>query len=347
MQLESSAVLNTEMTEDELEDSILTERLEEQRQCRVLVVDDDELVRARLAALLKSARYDVELASSGKEALAVLAQVDCDLVLTDWQMPDMDGLALCRQLRLARQGRDRYIYVLMLTVRNTKSDLLQGLASGADDYVIKGAPTSELLARLEVGRRITHVDHSVRAANEENRRLALVDHLTQAYNLRYLAKYLPRELNRAQRYGRPLAVLSCDIDEFKQVNDRFGHHVGDELLRTFVERCEGCIRHGCDWIARIGGDEFIIVLPETSFEGAINVDKKLRRHFASEPILTQAGSILVKVSIGVTAVDANHQLHSSIRTEDLIRAADRRMYAEKRRNRTCTLTGAGSNHGLN
>jgi diguanylate cyclase (GGDEF)-like protein len=330
MQLEASTLLTKESSEEELEDSILAERLEEHRQCRVLVVDDDDLVRAKFSSLLKSAHYDVELASTGEEALRILANIDCHLVLTDWQMPDMDGLALCREVRLAHQ--DRYIYVLMLTVRSTRQDVLLGLASGADDYIVKGAPISEILARLEVGRRITHVDDSVRAANQENKRLSLIDQLTEAYNLRYLMKYLPRELSRAQRYSRPLAVLNCDIDDFKQFNDCHGHAVGDEILRGFVKHCDACIRQGCDWLARVGGDEFIIVLPETSFHGAAHVEKKLRRHFATQPILTRAGPIQVRVSIGVTAVDAKQHLHSAAGIEDLIRTADRRMYADKQRN---------------
>jgi two-component system cell cycle response regulator len=328
MRLESGAVLLNGLSDDPLEDTILTEQLEEQRQCRVLVVDDDDLVRAKLSSLLRGAQYDVEQASSGEEALRVLGRSDCHLVLTDWQMPDMDGLKLCREIR--RAHKEAYIYVLMLTVRGTKKDMLEGLASGADDYIVKGSPITEVLARLEVGRRITHVDHSLRAANQENRRLSLIDQLTQAYNLRYFVKYMPRELHRAQRYGHALAVLSCDIDDFKQVNDRLGHAVGDDVLCGVVHRCDSSIRQGSDWIARTGGDEFLIVLPETPTHGAAYVAKKLRQSFLSEPIATRAGPVKISVSIGVTAVDAHHPAQTSMRVEDLVRTADRSMYGAKR-----------------
>ncbi len=327
MHLEPNRAL-AESSDIDLEDTILTRLLEARRQCCVLVVDDDDLVRSRLASQLKACHYDVEVAASGKEALRVLAETHCHIVLTDWQMPDMDGLTLCRRVRLAQ--KKGYVYVLMLTVRNTKEDILAGLAAGADDYVVKGAPMDEILARLEVGRRITHVEHSLRATNREHRRLSLTDSLTGAYNLRHFVKYLSRELKRSQRYGHPLAVLSCDIDEFKQVNDRFGHEAGDELLREFVVRSESCIRKDSDWLARVGGDEFMIVLPETTAGGAKQVAQKLFQVFAMEPVLTRAGPISFTVSIGVTGVEAKHEPDSSLRLEDLIRAADRGMYASKR-----------------
>jgi two-component system cell cycle response regulator len=221
----------------------------------------------------------------------------------------------------------------MFTVRDTKQDLLSGLAAGADDYVIKGAPIDEILARLDVGRRITHVEHSLRTSNRENHLLAVTDPLTGAHNLRYLAKQLPRELARSQRYGHPLAVLSCDIDAFKKVNDQYGHDAGDQLLRTFVALTEGSIRKDSDWLARVGGDEFMVVLPETTLQGANRVARKLRRVFSLEPVATDAGTIHFSVSIGVTALDSSHTVEAPQQIRDLLRAADRQLYASKRRSR--------------
>ena len=223
--------------EDETEvlyDTTIVQQLVPQRQCRVLIVDDDEIVRAHLSAILKRAHYDVEVAASGEDALRILDTSPCQILLTDWQMPGMDGLALCRKVRL--EHVEGYVYLMMLTVRESKQDMLTSLAAGADDYIVKGSSIEEILARMEVARRITHLEYSLRSSNRENRRLSVTDALTAAHNRRYLMKYLPRELARAQRYNRPLSVLSCDIDGFKQVNDRLGHAAGDYVLQEFVLR---------------------------------------------------------------------------------------------------------------
>jgi diguanylate cyclase (GGDEF)-like protein len=311
----------------DLHDTILTQRMESSQPCRVLVVDDDDLVRARLTALLRNAEFEVEAASNGEDALRIMGSRHCQVLLTDWQMPDMDGLTLCRIVR--SEHAKSYVYVLMLTVRDSKEDLLKGLGAGADDYVVKSAPVEEILARLEVARRITHIEYSLRRSNRENRRLAVTDELTGAHNLRFLMKNLPRELSRSQRYVHPLAVLSCDIDRFKKINDAYGHDVGDDVLRAFVVRANGCIRGGSDWLARVGGDEFMVVLPETDVAGAKRVAQKLRKVFSHCPVSTHAGPVKLTVSIGITALEAQAEIRESSRIEDLLRAADRGLYASK------------------
>jgi two-component system, cell cycle response regulator len=326
MQLENP-VEELEYTSSDLADTILTRRLSTARPCRVLICDDDNLVRARLSSLLRASSFDVEVACSGEEALTIMNSQPCQVLLTDWQMPDMDGLTLCRIVRADQN--ESYVYVLMLTVRNSKEDLLAGLAAGADDYLVKGTPVEELLARLEVARRITHVEHSLRTSNQENWRLSVTDPLTGTNNLRYLTKYLPRELARSRRYNHPLAVLSCDIDGFKKINDRYGHEAGDELLRAFVERTESCLRKDSDWLARVGGDEFMIVLPETKVAGANRVAHKLRQTYVQSPVETHAGPVSFTASVGVTAVEAAHEFENVSKIEHLLRAADRGLYASK------------------
>jgi two-component system, cell cycle response regulator len=308
------------------DDTMDLKPVEVPRRCRVLVVDDDELVRAQLSALLRVGGYDVVAAGSGEEAIRALATRDCQMVLTDWQMPDMDGLALCRQLRL--EHTESYVYVLMLTVRSRKSDILAGLAAGVDDYVVKGASAEELLARLQVGRRITRLEQSLRKSTRENRRLAVTDALTGARNRRYLTEYLNRELERSRRYDRPLAILACDIDGFKTVNDRLGHEAGDEVLRAFVGRAASCLRSDSDWIARLGGDEFVVVLPETMLVAAAGVGDKLRMVLKEKPISTFGGPVTATVSIGVSAIQTAQELAATSAIE-LMRAADRGLYSAK------------------
>jgi diguanylate cyclase (GGDEF)-like protein len=316
-----------EISRSDISDTILTQRLKLATPCRVMVVDDDEMARSRLEVLLRASQFEVEVASGGEEALRIMNEQPCQVLLTDWQMPDMDGLTLCRFVRAGQN--ESYVYVLILTVRDRQEDLLTGLAAGADDYLIKGGPIQEMLARLEVARRITHVEHSLRESNRENWRLSVTDPLTGANNLRYLMKYLPRELSRSRRYGNPLAVLSCDIDGFKQINDRYGHEAGNELLREFVTRTDGCLRQQTDWLARVGGDEFMVVLPETMAQGAHRVANKLRQAYVQTPVKTHAGPVSFTASVGVTAIDVTRETESVSKVEHLLRAADRGLYVSK------------------
>jgi len=312
----------------DLNDSNIFMLAEASLPCRVLIVEDDPLVARQLSSLLKSGGYEPHSASSGHEALSVLDETICQIVITDWQMPDMDGLALCRQLRL--RPVDAYTYVLIHTVRDSTSDILAGLAAGADDYLIKGATQAEILARLEVGRRTTHLDRSLRKSNEMNRRMSVTDALTGVHNRRFLMKYLPRELERSRRYNHPLAVISCDLDDFKRLNDEFGHEAGDEILQAFAHRACNCIRQGIDWVARSGGEEFVIVLPETGLSGASRAAERLRQVLATEPISTSSGLLAVTVSMGVTALETARDL-SAVSVRELLRAADRYLFASKHR----------------
>jgi two-component system, cell cycle response regulator len=296
-------------------------RLEARDSCRVLLVDDDALVRARLSALLNASQYQVETAATGEEAVRVLDATHCHIVLTDWQMPDMDGLALCRHIRL--RHRESYIYVLMLTIRDSEHDVMTGLAAGADAYLVKGATINDFLARLEIGRRITRESSPVPGSHRDYR--SFMDTVAGTHNLGYLLHHLPRELARSQRYGHPLAILHCAIDGFNRFNDRFGQEAANEWLRTFVAGAAGCIRQG-DWLARTTGAEFMIVLPETTAKGAHCAAHKLRQIFAQHPLSIPSAPIGFTVSITVTAVDAKHDSQSTAQVEAALRVANRGMY---------------------
>ena len=297
--------------------------------CKVLLVDDDELLRAQLAVLLQHAGYIVSVAGSGEEALRCLDADPCSIVISDWEMPEMDGIALTRHLRAQRQ--ESYIYVFLLTARRGKRDIVAGLQAGADDYISKDAPPEEILARLETARRIVTLEQALRSANRESRRLAVTDALTGARNRRYMMKYLPREFDRSRRYGHPIAALVCDLDRFKQVNDTFGHDAGDDVLREFCSRTQTCLRTS-DWMARTGGEEFVVILPETDLAGASIVAERIRAAIAAEGIQTCAGRVEISVSIGAGALVPPRESTRPTHT-DLLQAADKCLYESKQQGR--------------
>ena len=293
-------------------------------QWRILLVDDEPTQRLIVARLLKRAGYEVDTAGNGVEALAKLETGDFQLLITDWEMPEMDGIALCSAVRKSQtQG---YIYTILLTARDSIENVVAGLQSGADDYLTKPVIEPELIARLTTGKRIVTLERSLRAAMEENRRLSVTDPLTGAYNRRYLMEQLPREIDRSARYGRELAVIMCDVDHFKRINDTYGHLVGDEVLKWFVAQlCEGV--RSADWIARYGGEEFVIVLPETNVMNATTAAEHVRQQLAGATCATTAGSLQVTASFGVSGWKTKPPQGATL--DALIAACDAGVYASK------------------
>jgi two-component system, cell cycle response regulator len=224
----------------------------------------------------------------------------------------------------------------LLTARDSKEHIIAGLEAGADDYLIKPVHEPELIARLNAGRRILNLEHSLRVANQRNRILSITDALTGTYNRRYLMEQLPRELERCRRYGYPLSVLMCDIDHFKQINDASGHAAGDDVLQQFAARAQKSIRTNSDWIARYGGEEFLIVLPETGYEGAVSVAEKIRSVVASSPFATRMGEARVTASFGAASTGPNGP-DISLKVDALIRAADECLYRSKQEGRDRTI----------
>src|SRR5262245_7223064 len=263
---------------------------------RILLVDDEPTQRLIMARLLKRAGYEVETAANGREALTRIEAGDFQLMITDWEMPEMDGIALCSALR-SSPGK-AYIYTILLTARDAIEHVVTGLQAGADDYLTKPVIEAELIARLSTGKRIVTLERSLRTANEENRRLSITASLTGAYNRRYLMEQLPREIERAARYGRQLAAIMCDVDHFKKINDTLGHQVGDDVLRWFVSKLQSGVR-ACDWVARYGGEEFVLVLPETNVANAAIAAEHLRAEITAGACPVASG-LAISASFGVS-----------------------------------------------
>ena len=301
----------------------------------ILLAEDDPVTRMLMTRFLKKAGYEVDAAANGSEALDKMMKRYYPMLVTDWEMPEMDGVSLCKAVRNLQL--DGYVYSLLLTARDAKEHIIAGLEAGADDYLIKPVHEAELIARLNAGRRILNLEHSLRVANQRNRILSITDALTGAHNRRYLMEQLPRELERCRRYAYPLSVLMCDIDHFKKINDVHGHAAGDDVLQQFASRAQKSIRTNSDWVARYGGEEFLVVLPETAYEGGMFVAEKLRAMIESGPFTTRVGDLAVTASFGVASTGPSGP-DIALKVDALIRTADECLYRSKQSGRNC-VTG--------
>jgi len=292
----------------------------------VLVVDDDELILERLKLLILEAGYEVFTAASGDAALAALQKNFMSIVIVDRNMPGMDGLALCRAIR--QRTWAGYVYLMVLTAHDAEEEVLLGLRAGADDYVSKRASEAQLIARLATATRILSLEYSLKIALADRKRMALTDALTGANNRRYFMRYFGAELKRARRFGMELSLLSLDVDHFKKINDSFGHAAGDAVLKQVVETIQKNLPREYDWCARMGGEEFAVVLPQTNVAGAAVVAEKLRKAIEEMPFRIAAGMPPVTVSIGVSGLQAMPARNSTT-IEMVLAHADQCMYKSK------------------
>jgi len=314
-------------------DTDIVTALTAQARPAILLAEDDPVTRMLMTRFLNKAGYEVDAVSDGNAALDKMLSRYYPILVTDWEMPGMDGVDLCKAMR--NMQLDGYVYALLLTARDAKEHIIAGLEAGADDYLVKPVHEPELLARLNAGRRILDLEHSLRVANQRNRILSITDALTGAYNRRYLMEQLPREIERCRRYAYSLSFIMCDIDHFKRINDDLGHAVGDDVLQQFVSRVQRAIRSNSDWIARYGGEEFVLVLPETDFSAGLFVAEKIRALIGAAPFITRGGEVSVTASFGVVATPQGGP-DLTLKAEMLIKAADQHLYRSKESGRNCT-----------
>jgi two-component system cell cycle response regulator len=308
---------------------------------RVLLVDDDEIAVERMRDLITAAGFEVTAAGSGVEALAELKRQFAPIVIMDRNMPGMDGIEVTRAIRDDSQYPG-YVYIMLCSAHDSEEEILTGLKAGADDYISKRVSGTQLLARLATARRILSLEHSLKLVIEERRRMAMTDSLTGAHNRRYFMNHMRRELKRARRVGGDLSLLVCDIDYFKKINDRHGHVAGDDVLVEFVHRVQQALPREYDWCARMGGEEFAVVLPQTPLGGSGKVAEKIRHAVAASPMTTSAGNVDVTVSIGVTSLSLLADPGAAT-AEQLLRRADDCLYTSKNQGRNrVTLDGATS-----
>ncbi len=294
---------------------------------RILVADDDAVTRKLLKAGLTRWGYEVTLCPDGEEAWQVLQEKTApNLLLVDWVMPGMDGVELCRRVRsLARQP---YVYIILLTGRSTKEDVVLGLEAGADDYLTKPFDPNELKVRLRAGARIIQLQEDLVSALQESKFEASHDPLTQIWNRAGILGIIEKELARAHRERTCLGVVLADIDHFKRVNDRYGHLAGDAVLREVARRVAKSVRVH-DSVGRYGGEEFIICLPRCNVNDAASMAERLRLGVGGDSIASPEGVFDVSISLGVAS--AAQDMNWSV--ESLVRAADTALYRAKNRGR--------------
>jgi diguanylate cyclase (GGDEF)-like protein len=304
------------------------------RRFRILVVDDDQDSVDLLARWLAMEGYDVTTARDGAEALQRIAADRPDLVLLDLLIPPPDGLAV---IRAAKRDRDMStVPLVVMTVKRDVKTKIEALRGGADDFIVKPFHFDELDAvmRASLKKRylytsLERANRQLRDANEKLLKLTVTDDRTNLHNDRYLKRRLAEEFKRARRYAAPLTLMLVDLDHFKQVNDKYGHECGDQVLAEFARVLVDNARE-IDIVGRYGGEEFLMILPNTDAIRAAVVAERVRK--ATEEHVYRHKEFLVRitVSIGLASIPAN----AALRTEaDLLRAADEALYRAKRTTR--------------
>ena len=303
---------------------------------RILIADDSIVSRHLLDATLRKWGYDVVIASDGLEAFKALKDKDAPrIAILDWMMPGLTGPEVCKLVRERTPGSEgAYTYMLLLSSKSQREDLIEGLESGADDYLTKPFDQHELKVRLRAGTRIIDLQRELLEAREALREQATKDFLTRLWNRSAILDILQRELVRGTRENRPVGVVLADLDRFKSVNDSYGHFAGDALLREFSRRMESSMRP-YDAIGRYGGEEFLTILPGCDEGCSGRQAERMRAALANEPMVIGDARLSITGSFGATSWRPG----MSVDPENLIRIADSALYIAKNqgRNRVAVL----------
>jgi len=294
---------------------------------RILIADDDPVSRRLLERTLEGLGHEVVAVPDGSAAVAaILGANGPSLAILDWMMPGADGLTVCRTVR---QRATPYVYIIMLTGRHRRDDMVAALDAEVDDFLTKPFDALELRARLRSGERVLQLQETLLRAQDQLRQQATHDGLTGLWNRSKVLDQLDVELTRAVRDQRPLSIAMADLDQFKHINDSHGHGAGDLVLREAAVRMRSVLRP-YDGLARHGGDEFLLLMPGCDTSAAFEIAERARAAIASEPARNDLLALPMTISVGIACtVDA------TVDPTALIAAADEALYRAKAKGRNC------------
>jgi len=288
---------------------------------RILIADDKSVNRHMLKNMIHEMGMESIEAQDGEEAWEILQRDDApQIILLDWVMPKLSGLEVCRRICLDRLQASKYSYVILVTSKDKDEEITAGFLAGADDYITRPFNGNELRMRLRVGVRIVQMQ-------DDLLRLLHWDTLTNALNRRAVLERLATEIKRSTRVNSPLSIAMLDIDHFKEINDTHGHLIGDRVLTEVVTRILNSLR-SYDLIGRYGGDEFILIFPNTTGQDAHTLCDRIHDSFSQNPLVADQLKLFITVSVGVVSSGTTPYL-----SDDLIRFADDALYKAKRSGR--------------
>jgi len=290
---------------------------------KILVAEDEYATQKSLGYFLAQWGYEATLCKNGEEAWEAFQREHFSIVITDWLMPKMDGLELIRRIRAL--PREEYTYVILLSVKSSREEQLEGFDIGVDDFIVKPFEHNVLKARLRVGARILQLERQRLVHEKKLEHQASTDELTQLLNRRAILQHLEVEIEQAAKSRQPLACILFDLDNFKKINDKHGHAAGDRVLQHIAVLMRRTFRSN-DRLARLGGEEFFIILPGTDLELGKQLAQRLRESIERNPTQSPTGEYyFMTASFGVVALDSR----TSLPVDALLKKADHAMYQAK------------------
>jgi len=307
--------------------TIKTESPEQSAQdLKILVADDSAVYRKLVEQTLSDDNHKVIFAKNGREALDLYAKHAPALVITDWTMPDIGGLELCKKIR--QDFQQHFAHIILLTSNTDKEQVVEGLAGGADDYLTKPFHQGELRARVNVGLRVVELHRQVQAKNRQLEEMALTDPLTGLANRRAIDIWITRQLSAAARHDFPIWVAICDLDHFKKVNDTYGHEAGDMVLKTFAQILKSNTRQS-NICGRHGGEEFLNIITHVERDNSVIAFERIRKQMENQKFTFNNQTFSVTTSMGIAGFRGTRPPAFA----DLLAQADEALYSAKHKGR--------------